>query len=271
MAGPCRSSVPVRRRACLVAGLAAATASCPSRSALAYRPFDGTDADVARPGELELELGPLHYLREGKNDFLIVPAAVLNLGITTRAELVADLKNFISLDGSDTGLRRFHPRDADLLFKAVLQPGALQDAAGPSIALETGVLLPTPETRTGVGAQANTIVSFATPDTALHLNESIAGNRDHRFEVFSSAILEIARQRRVRPVAEVFFDYVLHGGNEYSALVGAVWAHSGEWSFDSAVRASRADGVSVLEIRLGFTWSAPVWAGHGESAEEEGR
>jgi hypothetical protein len=29
-----------------------------SGSALAYRPFDSTDADVARPGEFELELGP---------------------------------------------------------------------------------------------------------------------------------------------------------------------------------------------------------------------
>ncbi len=27
--------------------------------ALAYRPFDSTDADVAGPGEFELELGPV--------------------------------------------------------------------------------------------------------------------------------------------------------------------------------------------------------------------
>jgi hypothetical protein len=248
--------------------VAAATVICSGRPALAYRPFDGTDADVVSVGEFELELGPLHYLRKGHADFLIVPAAVLNLGISKRGELVADLKNFISLDGSDTGLRRFRPRDADLLFKAVLQPGVLQDASGPSIALETGVLLPTPETQTGVGAQANAIVSFATPDTALHLNEAIAGNRDHRFEVFSSAILEFTRQQRIRPVAEAFFDHVLHGGDEYSALVGAVWAPSHNWIFDSAVRGSRADRLSVLEIRLGFTWTTRLWAGTGQNDEE---
>ncbi len=33
-----------------------------SNDARAYRPFDGTDADVAAKGELELEIGPLGYL-----------------------------------------------------------------------------------------------------------------------------------------------------------------------------------------------------------------
>jgi hypothetical protein len=31
----------------------------------AYRPFDGTDADVLGHGEVEFELGYLHLLREG--------------------------------------------------------------------------------------------------------------------------------------------------------------------------------------------------------------
>ena len=31
----------------------------------AYRPFDGTDAAVAETGEIEIELGPVEYLRAG--------------------------------------------------------------------------------------------------------------------------------------------------------------------------------------------------------------
>ncbi len=31
----------------------------------AYRPFDGTDADVARVGEFELELGPVNWYSPG--------------------------------------------------------------------------------------------------------------------------------------------------------------------------------------------------------------
>jgi len=240
-----------------------------SSSALAYRPFDGTDADVVKPGEFELELGPLHYLREDHAAFLVLPATVLNLGITKSMELVSDFKNFVSLDGSDTGLRRFRLRDADFLIKTILRPGMRQGRPGPSIALETGVLLPAPGTKTGFGAQANTIVSVATPSTAVHLNESIAGNRDHHFEVFSSVILEIARGRKIHPVAETLFDFVLHGGNEYSALVGAIWVHSRDWAFDTAVRASRTDGYSVVELRLGLTWTSRVWDGDGGAQEEE--
>jgi hypothetical protein len=35
------------------------------RLAFAYRPFDSTDAAVAAKGEVELELGPLGFLRTG--------------------------------------------------------------------------------------------------------------------------------------------------------------------------------------------------------------
>lgn len=263
-----RLRCPCRRLAvALLAGAATWTAS----PAWAYRPFDGTDAAIAKPGEFELELGPLHYLREGSADFLIVPATVLNLGLTKTVELVSDFKNFLSVDssadGSDTGLRRLRPRDADLLIKTVLRPGSLQGAAGPSIALETGALLPTPRTNSGFGAQANTILSFTMAGTALHFNESVAGNRDHRFEVFSSAIIELGYARSFRPVAEVFVDYILRGGSEYSALVGAIWAHSQDWVFDAAVRAARSDGNDVIELRLGFTWSAHLWHGSTEEVE----
>ena len=38
-----------------------------SGPAWAYRPFDGTDAAVAAPGEVEIELQPAGRLREGGN------------------------------------------------------------------------------------------------------------------------------------------------------------------------------------------------------------
>jgi hypothetical protein len=42
-----------------------------------FRPFDGTDAAVVDTGQLEIELGPLQYLREGSAKSLIAPAAVM--------------------------------------------------------------------------------------------------------------------------------------------------------------------------------------------------
>src|SRR5689334_6194061 len=47
----------------------------------AYRPFDGTDADVAARGEFELEMGPSDFYRISSRNYLIVPSTVLNLGV----------------------------------------------------------------------------------------------------------------------------------------------------------------------------------------------
>ena len=59
-----------------------------SHEALAYRPFNGTDAAVAEPGFLELELGPIQYFEAGSTPVLISPDFVINYGIGERWELV---------------------------------------------------------------------------------------------------------------------------------------------------------------------------------------
>src|ERR1700681_4365880 len=73
-----------------IAGIAAlclgmAASSTPG---LAYRPFDGTDAAVADPGELEVELQPAGVRREPSQKTLIAPAAVVNLGLKNDWEAV---------------------------------------------------------------------------------------------------------------------------------------------------------------------------------------
>src|SRR6185436_3388290 len=66
--------------------------------AFAYRPFDGTDADVAKAGELEIELGPLQWLRETGKRFLQAPALVANFGLSHEHELVIEGRHEIALD-----------------------------------------------------------------------------------------------------------------------------------------------------------------------------
>jgi len=70
--------------------LVAALVLTSARGALAYRPFDGTDADTAELGSFELEMGPVQYYRQGPRNYLITPALVLNLGIFEATELVID-------------------------------------------------------------------------------------------------------------------------------------------------------------------------------------
>src|SRR5438046_9474155 len=59
-----------------------------SEPALALRPYDSTDADVAKQGEFELELGPVGRRREGSKRIEVVPAVIGNFGMDGDREWV---------------------------------------------------------------------------------------------------------------------------------------------------------------------------------------
>ena len=84
-----------RRGCCLPAGAALREA---------YRPFDGTDAAVAETGEMEIELGPVEYLREGAERALFAPDVRINYGFAPGWEAVAGGRSRAWSD-------RRHPRD----------------------------------------------------------------------------------------------------------------------------------------------------------------
>ena len=66
-----------------IAALATAAALiCWCGDAEAYRPFDGTDAAVADTGDVEIELGPVEYLREGAERTLLAPDLRINYGLS---------------------------------------------------------------------------------------------------------------------------------------------------------------------------------------------
>jgi hypothetical protein len=57
------------------------------RAAWAYRPFDGTDAAVADPGEVEIELQPAGALWVNSQPALVAPDIVYNYGLIKDWEL----------------------------------------------------------------------------------------------------------------------------------------------------------------------------------------
>src|SRR5450759_3709723 len=73
--------------------------------ALAYRPFDSTDAAVADDGEFELEFGPLGSLREGTRRSRVAPAAIANFGISGEREIVLQGQLQTLLDPDSPGPR----------------------------------------------------------------------------------------------------------------------------------------------------------------------
>src|SRR5437773_4692042 len=95
-----------------------------SPPASGYRPFDGTDAAIADPDEIEIELGPFGYLREGPATYLVAPAIVANLGLAARWELVAEGKELFPFAGAHDGDPTLV--DPALSIKTVLRAGSLQ-------------------------------------------------------------------------------------------------------------------------------------------------
>jgi hypothetical protein len=144
-------------------------------AAWAYRPFVSTDAAVAEPREVEVELGYFNLDRNRRENTISTPHTVLNYGIAKNVELVGEfnLQESPNVELTDPGL----------FVKAVLRDGTLQDKPGPSVAVEVGPLLPSTLPREhSVGFEAIGIVSGKLEPVTLHVNGG--GGLDRTGEFF---------------------------------------------------------------------------------------
>lgn len=225
-----------------------------ANAALAYRPFDSTDADVAKTGEAEIEFGPLQWLREGGKRLLHAPALIANFGLAHERELVIEGRHEVALD-REPGEPRSALVDDGVFIKQVLRRGVLQDAPGVSIATEYGLLLPEINGSGGTGFSLAGIVSQRWPAATFHLNAVLARTRDREPDLFLGTILEGPIAWAVRPVAEIFIDRTRNGPRTDSLLVGAIWRVRDGLSFDAGVRSAQVGSEAVHEVRLGLTWA----------------
>lgn len=244
------------RRGATLALLALAAGA--PRAALAYRPFDSTDAAVASTGDLELELGPTELVKQGADVSLAIPSLVLNWGVAEGTELVLEGRHFVRIGSAAVEQPRSRIEETYLSVKTVLREGCLQDRRGPSVATEIGALLPTVNGEPGVGAQGFLIASQRWTDLTVHLNGAVAWTRAHALGLFGGIILEGHDAWPVRPVAELFVEGEEHRPTIASGLVGAIWRASEGLSFDVAARRARAGDVTTTEIRAGLTWGFSV-------------
>jgi hypothetical protein len=261
LAGP-RRAVPSVVLASLLAGWL-----LEARAAHAYRPFDGTDGDVAETGEFELEIGPLQYAQQGKDKFLSSPT-VLNLGVIPRLELIMDIVPVYPTQGGPVQIT-----NTDVLAKYVLRSGVLRQQPGPSIALEAGPLVPEVNGESGFGASADLIVSERWDWLSLHLNsEADLARKSLVFGWVESLIGEAELGAPVRPVSELSLEVQpsTHA-RAYGVLVGAIWHVAEGFDLDGAGRIARVDGTRAVELRMGLTWAIPVWhpVGPVESGDRE--
>jgi hypothetical protein len=222
----------------------------------AYRPFDQTDADVAGPKEFEFELGPVIF-QHGPRGNAWAPSFVLNLGLVRDLELVVDGNGFVRLGPLPMDAERWVATSA-LQVKFVVREGSLQDASGPSIALEGGVLFPSIPHGSDWGASLAAIFSERWGPVTVHFNLQVERDLVGAWEVLGGAIVEGPFRWAVRPVGEVYVGQSTNGTTLSSFLVGAIWRVSEAISLDAAVRFEPHSAGAVWEGRLGFTWSTPL-------------
>jgi hypothetical protein len=244
-------TVLVRYAAASLIGLGVAISS---GQALAYRPFDGTDAAVADPGEVEVELQPAGPRYEGASRTLIAPAAVLNFGLSEGWEAVFEGQGETPLSGSGPA----NLTAAAALLKHVVIPGSLQGKSGPSVATEFGVLLPDSTGDSGLGASLAGIVSQRWDWGTINFNTEAVLTRDHHADVFVGAIIEGPSKWKVRPVAEVFYEREFGQEETVSGLVGLIWQASDKVAFDVAFRHALTNHHPVNEVRAGVTFGFPL-------------
>ncbi len=240
---------PIVVAALVISAMAART------TAQAYRPFDGTDADVAEVGKIEVELGPVGYFARGSQHYLIAPATVLNYGLVNRVELVLQGFDFIDIDRSAPSPRA-RLLDTGLFAKIVLRQGCLQHRPGVSIATEVGPFLPTINDQKGFGASAAGILTQCFGDDfVIHYNAAAALTRTPNLDLFGGVILEGPHRLRLRPVAEFYVEEELNASTTYSALLGAILNTTERLDLDVGLRAARTNEQGIGEIRLGLTYT----------------
>ena len=223
-----------------------------SRQAIAYRPFDSTDAAVADINEVELEFGPAGYRQSQAERTLIAPAYVFNYGFAKNWEFVVEGRGEHPL-GSTDGSSRLVGHAVNL--KGVLREGALQGQSGPSVATEIGVLLPGVNDEQGYGLSWIGIVSQRWSWGTAHLNFGAELTRDRNTNLIVGTIVEGPFDWTVRPVAELRYERQVGfiKTEKLSALVGAIWKVKDNLSFDVGVREAWVNRLPETELRAGLT------------------
>ena len=217
-------------------------------SAWAYRPFVSTDAAVADPKEVEIELGYFNLERTHRANTISTPHVVLNYGVAKNLELVAEFNLVVSPDVEVT--------DPSVSLKGVLKEGVLQDKPGVSVAVEAGPLLPTTLPREhGVGFEAVGIVSGKLAPVTLHVNGG--GGLDRGGQLFGiwGVIGELPLHSKVRLVGEVNGETTQGERPNNSALLGVIWQPTSKNLFlDAGVRRGVSDAAPDWQFTIGLTF-----------------
>ena len=217
----------------------------------AYRPFISTDADVAADRTIELEEGFVGFQRDDGRTHGQTPQTVINYGFRPGFEAVAQ----VFLDEPPNGPAR--AIDAELSVKNVLRRGVLQDAPGPSVAMESVLLLPgdAGEEQPRAGWEESAIISHRLSGLTFHWNGSLGVDQSASLPFAAwGLIAEKPLIAGVRAVSEFAGEAVRGRTPDDSILLGAIW--SSGWrdaDFDFGARRGLAAISSAWSVTAGIS------------------
>jgi hypothetical protein len=221
-------------------------------SAWAYRPFVSTDAAVADPKEIEIELGYFNLDRTNRENTISTSHVVLNYGVAKNLELVTEFSLQVSPE--------VEVIDPNVSLKGVLKEGVLQDKPGVSVAVEAGPLLPSTLPREHrVGFEAIGIVSGKLALVTLHLNGG--GGLDRTGQLFGiwGVIGELPLHSKLRLVGEVNGESTQGERPNNSALLGLIWQPTAKnLSLDIGVRHGISRAAPDWQFTLGLTFGSSL-------------
>jgi len=221
-------------------------------SCWAYRPFIATDAAVADPQEVEIELGYFTVEHAQGETAFTIPRVVFNYGVLKNWEAVAE---FAVLRGPGDDLNLIDPA---LSVKGVLREGVLQDKSGVSVATEVGLLLPSTERdQRHFGFEATGIASAKLGPFTFHVNAGLGVSRSTG-EVTGiwGVIGELPIWNGLRLVGEVDGEKPRRESQSDSALIGMIWRPwpSKNIDFDAGVRRTFT-GAPAWQVTMGVTFA----------------
>lgn len=226
----------------------------PASRAWAYRPFVSTDAAVAEPQEMEIELGYFNLERTNRENTFIVPRVVFNYGLVRNLEIVGEFE-VAKPPGEDLQLA-----DPGLFLKAVLKEGILQEKEGIGFAVEAGPLLPsTVRGEKSLGFEGIGILSGRFAPFTYHLNFGGGVNRadTNPFAIWG-VIVELPIVPKFRLVGEVNGEITKGEHPNSSGLLGFIWQPtSSTVSLDAGIRRG-ISGSPDWQFTIGLTFSFPV-------------
>lgn len=220
-----------------------------------YRPFVSTDAAVADPKEMEVELGYFNLEQaDGENTF-VIPKLVLNYGIIKDLEVVGE---FEVEKPPDEDVQLVEP---GLFLKAVLKEGILQERQGIGFAVEAGPLLPsTVQGEKRFGFEGIGIVSGRLPPFTYHVNFGGGVDRAEAnpFAIWG-VIVELPILPNFRVVGEINGESTEGELANNSGLFGFIWQpRSSRVLVDLGIRRGISSGAPDWWFTMGLTFSFPL-------------